>query len=854
MKKTEITRWLLVAVALLFWVPAAMGALSVTINKVTQGTIHVGNLVTFDASTSVCSGTNNVPTYVTWDFGDGFFLEPYRGGYMVSHAYRKAGTFTATMTLYDPNGTNMSGTCEVTIAGVSLPAWPLVPSSYESLHLSFEDNLTDESPTPKTVSVVGSAEYYAGGIEGKAITCDGNYVSVADHSALEGWTTTNGFTISLWYKKKTATSVGCLLHKADVLQVSIDNYDGSWVQLHDNNWSTTQENRGGSGLSNHYNDRSWHHFLWTWNGTVWRVYWDGIDNSSDVSGNIACTVNCDGGTGPLAIGAKADGTSPFDGYIDEVRVINRYMTYDQAMYCFEVDSANHTARTKQYINYLIPPIITADATNKLVVTISKDGGAESSLYSKNSSLAATGENFLMDYTALNSGLYTIYHRIKTAADATVYEVAQDFNKPYDGAPEFAINEYNRFLLNGSLFFPMSSWDGYATNYPGTGDNHFQGRINVALRWSFNATGPATSPTSTEDPYDVRTTSAWLLRNEYMEDLGFQSAGPGVFSGFNDTDAANNRNRAYSTMTNYYDLVRQNADANNFTFYHLCDEPDMGLSTVRIPVAVMAALSECSRCIDPCHPTNYTCMGNFGATSGSAVLVLDALKWKYNWVWLGGRSHSLDYWTSDYYPYGHRDSLASMKTFYDNVAAKKIAGRSKLPVGPCIECAKDSSSYITTPGTAPTDVIDMEVALSICAGASGFEWYHWGDYGTVNWSGMATTYAKYTALTPQLMATPSTKTITVSDPNIKTLATEPNANTWIMAVRLTEPYESTHSESITLDCDDLAYGTLTVYGESRTVSVGSDGTFTDTFDHNDVHIYYGQAGSPPATKYALIRNN
>jgi len=73
-----------------------------------------------------------------------------------------------------------------------------------------------------------------------------------------------------------------------------------------------------------FNDNIFHFVVGTWNGTTSKLYVDGVQEGGDTS--ISGTLS---GTGDLIFGARQDLTYPFDGTIDEVRILDVALTAEQ---------------------------------------------------------------------------------------------------------------------------------------------------------------------------------------------------------------------------------------------------------------------------------------------------------------------------------------------------------------------------------------------------------------------------------------------------------------------------------------------------------------------------------------------
>ncbi|MEK7164079.1 MAG: LamG domain-containing protein, partial [Patescibacteria group bacterium] len=164
------------------------------------------------------------------------------------------------------------------------------------------------------------------GFFGKARSFNGtsDYTSIPDHSSLD---VTNALTIETWVKKDSS-SVAVIASKGATSNVEpyalwySDTGAGNRIALYLSG-DDVAANRYCPVTSQYFSTGVWHHIAATYNGTVAKIYVDGIEQSTS-SGCESSTVPSSlyNSTGALNIGRRYTGANYFDGSIDEVRISN----------------------------------------------------------------------------------------------------------------------------------------------------------------------------------------------------------------------------------------------------------------------------------------------------------------------------------------------------------------------------------------------------------------------------------------------------------------------------------------------------------------------------------------------------
>jgi hypothetical protein len=175
---------------------------------------------------------------------------------------------------------------------------------------------------------------------GKARSFNGtsDYVSISDSNSLD---LSTNFTISLWFKADVLTQTNrYLLSKlndaaSDNAYSVIWEYVDNTIEFYSNDFTGTAP-RTGSGIK--IDDTLWHHIAYTYNGTNWSGYKDGVPVFS-----TARTFSLNATTGSLHLGAfRPNSTFGWtDGNLDEVRIDNTARTSDEIRQAYESGLRSH---------------------------------------------------------------------------------------------------------------------------------------------------------------------------------------------------------------------------------------------------------------------------------------------------------------------------------------------------------------------------------------------------------------------------------------------------------------------------------------------------------------------------------
>ena len=178
-----------------------------------------------------------------------------------------------------------------------------------------------------TCSSGTSTEAWNNGATGKfnsSLNFDGtdDYVNVGTSSTL---TLTGNFTTSGWVKMASGSTQNYpwIVGKADSNELNgyfLTIYNTGEPYIYTCDATTCNSTYGPTDLR----DGSWHHVVGTYNGTVLRVYVDGVS-----AGSTNTTKNPTSNSSSASIGKSNYSTRYFTGQIDDVRVFNYALTATQ---------------------------------------------------------------------------------------------------------------------------------------------------------------------------------------------------------------------------------------------------------------------------------------------------------------------------------------------------------------------------------------------------------------------------------------------------------------------------------------------------------------------------------------------
>ena len=113
------------------------------------------------------------------------------------------------------------------------------------------------------------------------------------------------------------------------------------------------------------------------------------------------------------------------------------------------------ARLAQFITVKVPNSVTANSNNRLIVTLSRNGGTPTEIFNKNS--LQPEEKFLLEQRNLPAGSYRLVAELRGADGKSISRWVEKFEKPYEGIPKVGINEWNAICIDGKPTFIVTPY-------------------------------------------------------------------------------------------------------------------------------------------------------------------------------------------------------------------------------------------------------------------------------------------------------------------------------------------------------------------------------------------------------------
>lgn len=267
----------------------------------------------FDAIDSVscvsdASASADGITSFKWDFGDG--SEP-AFGVRPSHIFRSAGTYNVKLTVQNSLGKESSFESRYEV----LSSRPNVV-----LHVPFESSLNDASLRTHSLQwgASSSPAFSNSGRWGASASLDGaSSVQVSHRDDLDGL---SQFTLSLWFKKSRSSSLGKLLSKFAVYDLSLVDAGTLRATVYDSSAATSVSSvipglAADQGL--------WHHFAVTGNGREVSMYFDGRLVTGATKNFVGPLARMRDRTVDFGVG--------FAGDLDEVVILDRALAPEEVL-------------------------------------------------------------------------------------------------------------------------------------------------------------------------------------------------------------------------------------------------------------------------------------------------------------------------------------------------------------------------------------------------------------------------------------------------------------------------------------------------------------------------------------------
>ncbi len=732
-------------------------------------TVLVGQEVFFDGSAIIIPGAvllsnGMINGEYTWDFGDDYMSIQ---GTSVSHFYIKPGTYTVTLNVTDTNGASTTETTTITVTGQE-PKLPPRPAINPVLELKFEGDLNDTSPSGLTAQWRNGQGHFVRGAEAQAADLtSGSYIEVLDpNGILSGM---DELTISVWAKKKEPSTQGYLIDKngAYYLNIKRDNSNPNFRNTVKGYIETENDSEAVSKWpASETANNLWHHYAITYDGSLMKLFIDGIEYAWKVDQKGPVIVDLTGKvrflTNSLLIGKKSNAPEVFEGYVDEVKIYDKALTAEEVATGFEFWHADYHGHLAQYIYAQIPTVFTNNPTNKIKVTITGDNDYSEVIYNKNN--LQTEEKFLLNNSELPAGNYNLTAQILDSSDNILDELEEKFAKPYNGIPEVGIDENNAIRINGELFFPITPFG------LGNLEKYAQRYINSVFGKEYS---------------DI----TWAEYLDKTESFGLKAIGPhGEFTGYG---------RSNSDPNILAEYVNSHKDHNATIMWTWGDEPYYH----GIPAPVHRSQTYLSHKLDPQHLVTTTIQallwheGSWDDENwGTKTLSRMGFTYLYSGKWFGGkRVHTTDVPAiSGYFPFSSRSTR--LLAFDLDTFNKEHYG---LIPYMCFLAAPN--------GVIGPERIRMFAWLAVVHGAKGINWFSNPPPTTPeNYGAMKEFFDNIKKLTPIVLSPEPNRIITDSSDKVDAMIRQDSqADTWIFTVRITDTDEANEPPiEVTFTVDDL----------------------------------------------------
>ena len=146
---------------------------------------------------------------------------------------------------------------------------------------------------------------------------------------------TNSFTISIWIKANNQSQAS----KHIFSKVNDANTNNDYALLYRYTVNNVEFYSGGysgsdprTGTSIDVSDTKWHHIVYTYNGSDWCGYKDGVQIFATTR-----TFSLPTGNNTLAIGSNNSFGNAFQGYVRDIRMYNRYMYGSEVRWLYQYE-------------------------------------------------------------------------------------------------------------------------------------------------------------------------------------------------------------------------------------------------------------------------------------------------------------------------------------------------------------------------------------------------------------------------------------------------------------------------------------------------------------------------------------
>jgi glucose/arabinose dehydrogenase len=247
----------------------------------------------------------------SWNFGDGSAASSQANP---SHVYTAKGTFTATLTITDTQGSSAQASVAVTVG--ERPAGLVAGYSFDE---ASGTTVNDVSGFNHTGTMNAGVSRNPAGRNGGALSFNGTngWVTVADTNDLD---LTTGFTLSAWILPVAVTGWRTILLKEEAAGLSYALYGGN-----SNGQAAGYASLAGGDRFAAATDAlptgTWSHVTTTYDGATIRTYVNGA-----LAASLAYSGSVTSSSGALRIGGNSVWGEFYSGLIDDVRVYKRALS------------------------------------------------------------------------------------------------------------------------------------------------------------------------------------------------------------------------------------------------------------------------------------------------------------------------------------------------------------------------------------------------------------------------------------------------------------------------------------------------------------------------------------------------
>ncbi|MEK6757968.1 MAG: LamG domain-containing protein [Nanoarchaeota archaeon] len=186
-------------------------------------------------------------------------------------------------------------------------------------------------------TLIGGVQFIEDGERGKVASFDGDgdYIFVPDSDSFD---MNNEFSIVVWFYPRYA---GGGMDYRVLVSKNLYEYDltvSRWCFWFASNGLGGYEGSPWISLDGQLNPNvGWYYIVWTVDGSDSKIYFYNSTGSLQVKNQAKIFPGTLSGSNPLAIGARSEGGSNFNGSIDEVMIFNKALSEDEVKAIYEMD-------------------------------------------------------------------------------------------------------------------------------------------------------------------------------------------------------------------------------------------------------------------------------------------------------------------------------------------------------------------------------------------------------------------------------------------------------------------------------------------------------------------------------------